>query len=149
MSDDLSPEEVESISSGMGETPSNAPSGEEGGGGEGTASSNEPTVSRIQFMQLEEVARGASLPPADLERMFDVKVSVEVVLGSTRMPLSNILELHPGAVVELNKLAGEAVDITANGRVIAKAEVVVVDGNFGVKILEIVGTEQKLKAMQG
>ncbi|MDF2550449.1 MAG: chemotaxis protein CheC [Chlamydiales bacterium] len=101
-------------------------------------------VSRAQFVQLEEIAEAAEVEPKDLERLYDIKVKVEVILGSTRMPLENILKLHPGSVVELNKLAGEAVDILANGKLIAKAEVVVIEENFGIKVLEIIGAKQKL-----
>lgn len=103
-------------------------------------------ISRAQFLQLEEVATATNLPPASLDKLRDLKVNVQVLLGTTKMSLENILKLHQGSVVELDKLAGEPVDITANGRLIAKAEVVVIDGNFGVKIVEISGAGQKLKS---
>ena len=75
--------------------------------------------------------------------MYDVKVNVEVILGTTRMTLEDILKLQSGSIVELNKLAGEPVDVIANGKIIARAEVVVIDDNFGVKILEIIGSRNK------
>ncbi len=162
--DDLTPEEVDSLSNAMGDeatateeqpteaTPTNeatdsapkepeAISEEENSGTDGA-------ISRAQFMQLEEIAAAADLPPLELQRMADIKVKVEVFLGSARLPLEKVLEFHPGKVVELNKLAGEPVDIYANGRHIARAEVVVVNDNFGVKVLEITGTEQKLKVIE-
>ena len=98
-------------------------------------------------MQLEEVAAAADIAPASLDKMRDLKVNVQVVLGTTKMTLENVLKLHSGSVVELNKLAGEPVDITANDKLIARAEVVVIDGNFGVKIIEIAGMQQKLRAV--
>ena len=113
-----------------------------------SASQEAPQISKAQFMQLEEAANAASLPSNDLERMLDLKVSVEVKLGSTRMPIEDILKLGSGSVIELDKLAGEPVDITANGKLIARAEVVVIEDNFGVKILEIVGNKQKLGIMK-
>lgn len=106
-------------------------------------------ISHAQFMQLDEVALAANLPPQELERMSDVQVSVEVVLGTTRKPLEEILRLQQGSVVPLERLAGEPVDVTANGKLIARAEVVVIDDNFGIKILDIVGTNQKLNVLQG
>ena len=105
-------------------------------------------ISHAQFMQLDEVAAAADLPPQELERMSDVKVKVEVVLGESKKPLEEVLKLQPGTVVELDRLAGEPVDITANGQIFARAEVVVIDDNYGVKILDIVGTQSKLNMMQ-
>ena len=97
------------------------------------------SISHAQFMQLEEPEHAEDSPVKPIERMFDVKVNVEVILGTTRMSLEEILKLEEGSVIELAKLAGEPVDILANGRLIARAEVVVIDDNFGVKIIEITG----------
>jgi len=104
-------------------------------------------ISHIQFMQLEELAEATNLPPKKLERMQNLKVCVEVELGRTKLPLEDILKLHQGSVVELDKLAGEPVDLLANGQLIARAEIVVIEDNFGVKILEIAGTKKKLSIM--
>lgn len=103
-------------------------------------------ISHAQFTQIEPSDDGDFEPQA-VERMYDVKVKVEVLLGSCKMQLQEILNLHPGSVVELNKLAGEPVDILANGKLIARAEVVVIEENFGIKIIEISGTRQKFDAI--
>lgn len=152
--DDLTDDEVEAVSQAMGDEvkedvrdPAEAPAAPNSPSAPKDGTSNSAatgSISRAQFMQLEEVAVAADVPPADLKRMQDVKVKVEVVLGQTKMPLEDVLKIHPGSVVELNKLAGEPVEILANGQLIARAEVVVIDETFGVKILEIVGTKQKL-----
>lgn len=105
-------------------------------------------IARAQFMQLDELAASADIPPQELERMADVNVRVEVILGETKQNLEDILKFQPGSVIELDKLAGEPVDVTANGQVFARAEVVVIDDNFGIKILDIVGTQQKLSVIQ-
>ena len=107
-----------------------------------------PRITRAQFLPLEELSDAADLPKKDLERVYDVKVRVEAILGKSKMPLDKVLSLHPGSVVELDKLAGEPVDLYANGKLIARAEIVVIEENFGVKVLEIVGNDQKLKALQ-
>ena len=138
MSDDLNPEETEELSKAMQEE--NTSSSNE----EGAFSSDQ--VSKAHFMQLEEVAKEVGLRPENMRKAYPLKVNVEVLLGSTKMSLEGILKLQEGSVVELNKLAGEPVDITANKKLIARAEVVVVEDNFGVKILEIVGNEQRFKA---
>jgi flagellar motor switch protein FliN/FliY len=63
------------------------------------------------------------------------------------MPISELLSLGPGSVVELNKLAGEPVDLLVNNRVIARGEVVVVDENFGVRITLLLSPEERLKSL--
>ncbi len=113
----------------------------------GAVAAIESSIPRAHFMQLEEAPSTGEIPSKDLERLYDLKVTVEVVLGGTKMALENILKLHPGSLVELNKLAGEPVDITVNGKVIAHAEVVVIEDNFGVKILEIIGMRQQLHSL--
>jgi flagellar motor switch protein FliN/FliY len=152
--DDLTNEEVEELSKVMGddstvqassdvivEEQSPAPSHTPSGDHEAPANSN---IARAQFMQLEELAEAAELPATEMSRMHDIQVKVEAVLGRSRLTLEEILHLHPGSVLELNRLAGEPVDIIANERLIARAEVVVVDDRFGIKILEIVGSQPKL-----
>ncbi len=135
MDKDLTPEEVEALSKAMG------PSGS-------VKDIAAPRITRAQFLPLEELSDAADLPKKDLERVYDVKVRVEAILGKSKMPLDKVLSLHPGSVVELDKLAGEPVDLYANGKLIARAEIVVIEENFGVKVLEIVGNDQKLKALQ-
>lgn len=135
MGEELSPDEVASVSNAMTEN-------NEVGTDEQSKLHTEPTIAKAQFLQLEEVAEAANLPPGDIQRFADLKVKVEVILGNTRKPLEEILKIHPGAVVELDKLAGEPVDLMANNQLIARAEVVVIDDNFGVKILEIHGTQR-------
>ncbi len=101
------------------------------------------SISKAQFMQLEETPY-EDLPASSIDRFFDVKVTIEVILGTKKLPLRNILELHQGSLVKLDKLAGEPVDLLANGKTIARGEIVIIDDYFGVKILEIVGAKQKL-----
>ena len=88
-------------------------------------------------------AGGAS--PIDL--IADIPVRVTVELGKTRKSVSEILALTNGSVIELDKMAGEPVDILVNGKPIAKGEVVVIDENFGVRITEILGVGAKAHAV--
>jgi len=73
----------------------------------------------------------------DLRLLADIQLELSVELGRSKLPLRDLLSLSPGAVLELNRTAGEPVDVLVNGKVIAKGEVVVVDGDFGVRINEI------------
>ncbi|GAA0814330.1 flagellar motor switch protein FliN [Spirilliplanes yamanashiensis] len=73
-----------------------------------------------------------------LDMLHDVEMEVSAELGRTRMSVRELLTLHPGAIVELDRAAGSPADLLVNGRLIARGEVVVVDENFGIRITEIV-----------
>jgi flagellar motor switch protein FliN/FliY len=88
--------------------------------------------------QEEEVIRTA----ADLEAVYDVPVQVSAVLGKTRMEVSQLLKLGRGAVVELDRKVGEAIDIYVNNRLVARGEVVVVEERLGVTMTEIIKTDR-------
>ncbi len=75
---------------------------------------------------------------ADLEAVFDVPVHVSAVLGKTHMEVSQLLKLGRGAVVELDRKVGEAIDIYVNNRLVARGEVVVVEERLGVTMTEII-----------
>ena len=78
---------------------------------------------------------------SDLEQLFDVPVVVSAVLGSSRMPIGDMLQLSPGAVLELDRKVGEAIDIFVNNRLVARGEVVLVEDRLGVTMTEIVKGE--------
>ena len=103
-------------------------------------------VQPVQFSPLSP----AAIPVADtnINLIMDVPLQVTVELGRTRKLIREILELAPGSVVELDKLAGEAVDVLVNGKLIAKGEVVVIDENFGVRITDIVSPLERASTLQ-
>ncbi len=78
---------------------------------------------------------------ADLEQVFDVPVIVSAVLGNSRMPIGDLLKLAPGAILELDRKVGEAIDILVNNRLVARGEVVLVDERLGVTMTEIIKGE--------
>jgi flagellar motor switch protein FliN/FliY len=82
----------------------------------------------------------------DLERLHDVPVELAVEIGRTRMTIGDTLALGPGAIVTLNRLAGEPVDLLVNGQPIARGEVVVVDEEFGLRITEVVSAQRLSQA---
>jgi flagellar motor switch protein FliN/FliY len=91
----------------------------------------------IEFMPLTPAAAG-SAEGADLRRLYDVPVELAVEIGRTRMTIGQTLDLRPGSVVSLNRLAGEPVDLLINGKPIARGEVVVIDEEFGLRITDVV-----------
>jgi flagellar motor switch protein FliN/FliY len=79
---------------------------------------------------------------ADLEAVFDVPVQVSAVLGRSRMEVGDLLNLGPGAIIELDRKVGEAIDIYVNNRLVARGEVVLVEDKLGVTMTEIIKAEK-------
>ena len=77
--------------------------------------------------------------PTNLNLVLDVPVSLSVELGSSQLPMRDVLQLNVGSVVQLDKSADAPVELSINGKLIARGEVVVVDDHFGVKITEMLG----------
>jgi len=77
-----------------------------------------------------------------MDALRDVEMRISVEVGGTRMPIRDILDLHPGSVVELDRLVGEPVDVLVNGHRFAVGEVVVITDTFGVRITEILSPQQ-------
>ena len=86
----------------------------------------------------DSINRGA----ADLEAVFDVPVQVSAVLGRARMDVGALLRLGPGAVLELDRKVGKAIDIYVNNRLVARGEVVLVEDKLGVTMTEIIKAER-------
>ncbi len=84
----------------------------------------------------------------NLDMLLDIPLRVTVELGRTKRTIKEILELSSGSIVELDKLAGEPVDIHVNEKLIAKGEVVVIDENFGVRVTDILSQQERLKKLQ-
>ncbi|MBO1751272.1 flagellar motor switch protein FliN [Actinotalea sp. BY-33] len=89
--------------------------------------------------------RGAAAPGAaqvsPLRLLHDVEMTLTAEIGRTKLPVRQVLELVPGTVLELDRAAGSLADVMVNGRLVARGEVVVVDEDYGIRITEIVGSE--------
>jgi len=85
---------------------------------------------------------------SNLNMLLDIPLHVTVELGRTQRSVKEILELSPGSIIELDKLAGEPVDILVNNRLIATGEVVVIDENFGVRVTDIVSQTDRIKKLR-
>lgn len=103
---------------------------------------------QIASVQFEELGAPRQAPPTgNIDLLLDVPLEVTVELGRTRMQIREILELGKGSIVELEKVAGEPVDIYVNGKLIARGEVVTIDENFGVKITDIVSRRDRVSSL--
>ena len=93
-------------------------------------------------------SRQSAQPQADpLELIREVSMELAVSFGGTTLPLANVLELSSGAIVELNRSVSDPVEVLVNGSIIARGDVVVVDGNYGVRITEIVSRRDRVRSM--
>lgn len=90
----------------------------------------------------------AANSPANLNIILDVGLQLSVELGRTNKKVKDILELNTGSIVELDKLAGEPVDVLVNGKPLAKGEVVIIDENFGVRVTEILSRSDRVKNLK-
>lgn len=86
--------------------------------------------------------------PRRLELLLDVPLDVSVELGRARMSINELLQLGPGSVVELDKVAGEPLDILVNQRLVARGEAVVVNDKFGVRITDIVSPSERVARLK-
>ncbi len=103
----------------------------------------------VHPVQLPELQPGSHKDePNNVDMILDVPVSVNAILGNTTMRISELLQLGPGSVVELDKRAGEPVDLYVNDKLVALGEVVVVNETFGVRITEVIDPRQRLSALQ-
>lgn len=83
-----------------------------------------------------------------LDLLLDVPLDVTVELGRNRMTIQDLLALSPGAVVELDKIAGEPLDIVVNDRLIARGEAVVVNDKFGIRITDIISKAERIARLR-
>lgn len=98
----------------------------------------------FQPLQAETVANGHG----NLDMILDIPVTVSVELGRTKIPIRNLLQLAQGSVVELDRLAGEPMDVLVNGCLIAQGEVVVVNDKFGIRLTDIVSMAERVKKLR-
>jgi flagellar motor switch protein FliN len=128
---------------------------QQSGGGGMNVSVNQPNMGYAQQGAGQVGIKGVAFPSlssanqsggnANLNLLMDVQMSVTVELGRTKMYIKDILGLGAGSIIELDKLAGEPVDLLVNGKLIAKGEVVVIDENFGVRVTDIVSPTDRIK----
>jgi len=108
------------------------------------------TVNPATFMPLQST--GATAPdPGDgknIDLLLDINMRVSVELGRTRMTVHDVLGLSSGSVVELDRQAGEPVDILINDRLVARGEVVVIDDRFGVRVTDIETPSQRVRSLR-
>lgn len=103
------------------------------------------TVQPVQFPSFDNHLGMSIEGNRNFDLLLDIKLKLTVELGRTELPIKKILELTRGSIIELDKIAGEPVELYANGKMIAKGEVVVIEDNFGLRIISIVSPDDRIK----
>ena len=91
---------------------------------------------------------GAGAGQLNLDLIMDVRLNLTLEVGRTRISVRNLLSLTQGSVVELDKLAGEPLDVLVNGTLVAHGEVVVVNEKFGIRLLDVVSPEKRMESLR-
>ena len=96
---------------------------------------------------LDADAAAANLPPGSLDNILEIPVMLTVEIGSTKVAIRNLLQLNQGSVVELDRLAGEPLDVLVNVTLIAHGEVVVVNEKFGIRLTDVISAHERVRKL--
>ena len=109
---------------------------------------DEALASTISFDELKNEV--LSQPPGspDLDVILDIPVSISMEVGRTSITIRNLLQLNQGSVIELDRLAGEPLDVLVNGTLIAHGEVVVVNEKFGIRMTDVISPAERIKKLR-
>lgn len=104
---------------------------------------------RVPLQNLRgEERSGPARADVDLERVMDIPVTLSMEIGRANISIRNLLQLNQGSVVELDRLAGEPLDIRVNGRLIAHGEVVVVNEKYGIRLTDVISTAERVDKLK-
>ncbi len=111
------------------------------------AKSND-AAARAEFGDLQDAGMSDSAREVNLEVILDVPVTLSMEVGRTRIPIRNLLQLNQGSVVELDRAAGEPLDVFVNGTLVAHGEVVVVNEKFGIRLTDVIAPAERIKKLK-
>ena len=98
-----------------------------------------------EFGNLQPDANAESKSDINMDVILDVPVTLSMEVGRTRVPIRNLLQLNQGSVVELDRAAGEPLDVFVNGTLVAHGEVVVVNEKFGIRLTDVVSASERME----
>ena len=111
----------------------------------------EPAAPRAMMQEFDGVPRSTgpvSLDGPNLDVILDIPVSISMEVGNTDITIRNLLQLNQGSVIELDRLAGEPLDVLVNGTSIAHGEVVVVNEKFGIRLTDVISPSERIKKLR-
>lgn len=111
-----------------------------------------PSVPRAPMEEFGSAPKGNNLPVnlegPNLDVILDIPVSISMEVGNTDITIRNLLQLNQGSVIELDRLAGEPLDVLVNGTLIAHGEVVVVNEKFGIRLTDVISPSERIKKLR-
>jgi len=105
-------------------------------------------VPAAEFENLEDTSGGPAADEANLDVILDIPVTISMEIGRTHISIRNLLQLNQGSVVELDRLAGEPMDVLVNGTLVAHGEVVVVNEKFGIRLTDVISPAERVKKLK-
>ena len=112
----------------------------------GTDLPRQAAMNELEGQPARQPVSGA--PGMSLDMILDVNVTLSVEVGRSRMSINDLLKLSQGAIVELDRMAGEPLDVLVNGTLVARGEIVVVKDKFGIMLTEVVSPEERLRRLR-
>lgn len=105
-------------------------------------------TSESDFQETSLTGQAIKDPNTSIDMLLDIELDVSIELGRSLLSIKRVLELAPGSIVELDRMAGEPVDLLVNNKVVAKGEVVVIDESFGIRIVSLVSAEERIRSLR-
>jgi flagellar motor switch protein FliN/FliY len=107
-----------------------------------------PTVEATTFADVHGEPPSAAARDVNLDMILDVAVSLSMEVGHTRISIRNLMQLNQGSVVELDRKAGEPLDVFVNGTLVAHGEVVVVNEKFGIRLTDVISPAERIRKLR-
>lgn len=109
---------------------------------------SESDYERAEFKDLNDNSNRLTTTDANLDVILDIPVTLSMEIGRTELPIHSLLQLNQGSVVELDRLAGEPMDVLINGTLIAHGEVVVINEKFGIRLTDVISPAERVKKLK-
>jgi flagellar motor switch protein FliN/FliY len=123
----------------------------EGSGAEQSSNSSHSGMDNVQTAELEELNEDAPVGEEEkrkLDAILDIPVTISMEVGRSQISIRNLLQLNQGSVVELERVAGEPLDVLVNGTLIAHGEVVVVNDKFGIRLTDVISQIERIRKLR-
>lgn len=130
--DDNTQDDIDAMLAGQAEAPAKA----------------KPSAQRAPLDEFDAGAHGHRAGTPDLDVILDIPVRISMEVGNTEITIRNLLQLNQGSVIELDRLAGEPLDVLVNGTLIAHGEVVVVNEKFGIRMTDVISPSERIKKLR-
>ena len=106
-----------------------------------------PAIHRVEMDEVKTIPRAPAEPDGNLKLILDIPVEIRVEVGNSRLTISELLNLAPGSIIELDRTAGSAADLYVNGTKVGQGDVVVVDESDGIRLTKLVDPQERISSL--